>query len=375
MMTGAGRPLRFLVVVLGLWLGGRMLMLGLSGAWSMSAASGDGRMFQQHALRDHGGPRPAALAGDGQALRSHAWVVAAAPVPLPPPLRRAGGAALSPAVISGWSDESADMQLGAAASFLAPRRASSLFGRLTNTVSDSPGLADALVADPGGSSVIGGDARRWGITAWLLWRPDVASGFAQSPLLGGSQAGARLDYRLAEGRLGRIGAYARLSRALTGPSSEEGAVGLAWRPGRLPVSLLAERRQRLGPGGRSGFALMAAGGLGPHDVAPRVQAEGYAQAGVVGAPGLDGFVDGFADGRASLGYRLTSAANRHDLSLGAGVSGSAQPGAERLDVGPELRLRLPLGTGAMRLSTEWRERIAGDARPARGPAVTLIAVF
>ena len=366
MMTGAGRPLRFLVAVLGLWLGGRMLILGLSGAWSMDPASGGGRVFQQHALRDHGGARPVAPAEDEHALPSRRLVAAA--TSMPQPLRRADGAALLPA---GWSDENADMQLGGAARFLAPRRASGLFGRLTDTVSGSPGLADALVAGPGASSRADGGARRWGVTAWMLWRPDVASGFAQSPLLGGSQAGARLDYRLGEGRLGRIGAYARLSRALTGPSSEEGAVGLAWRPGRLPVSLLAERRQRLGPGGRSGFALMAAGGLGPRDVAPRVQAEGYAQAGVVGAPGLDGF----ADGKASLGYRLTGVANRHDLSLGAGLSGSAQPGAERLDIGPELRLRLPLGTGAMRLSTEWRERIAGDARPSRGPAVTLIAVF
>jgi hypothetical protein len=63
------------------------------------------------------------------------------------------------------------------------------------------------------------------------------------------------------------------------------------------------------------------------------------------------------------------------VSLGATLSGSAQPGATRLDLGPGLRLRLPAGHGALRLSAEWRTRISGDARPARGPAITLVADF
>jgi hypothetical protein len=102
-----------------------------------------------------------------------------------------------------------------------------------------------------------------------------------------------------------------------------------------------------------------------------MEAEGYAQAGMVGLQGLDGF----ADGKASLGYRLMPGNERRSLTLGASLSGSIQPGASRLDVGPELRLRLPLGPASVRLSTEWRQRIAGNARPASGPAVTLAADF
>jgi len=219
-----------------------------------------------------------------------------------------------------------------------------------------------------------GEARRapaspWSATAWLLWRPEVAGGLAQAPLLGGSQLGARLDYRVAGGGAGQIGLYGRVSRALTGAPAEEAALGVSLRPARAPVTVLAERRQRLGRGGRNGFALLVAGGLGPREVAPRLVAEGYAQAGMVGLPGLEGF----ADGKASLGHRISPAPAR--LTLGGSISGSVQRGAGRLDIGPEMSLRLPAGATSMRLSVEWRERVLGGARPARGPAITLVGGF
>ena len=73
--------------------------------------------------------------------------------------------------------------------------------------------------------------------------------------------------------------------------------------------------------------------------------------------------------------RVSAPASTFDLSLGASISGGAQPGVSRLDVGPELRLRLPFAPDRMRLSAEWRQRIAGDASPPSGPAITLIAAF
>lgn len=214
-------------------------------------------------------------------------------------------------------------------------------------------------------------ASPWSGTAWMLWRPEMAGGLAQTPLLGGSQLGARLEYRVADGGLGRIALYGRVSRALTGPPSEEAALGLTVRPGQAPIAMLAERRQRLGRGGRTGFALLLAGGVGPRELAPRLAAEGYAQAGMVGLPGLDGF----ADGKASVGYRLTPQQHQRQLTVGGSLSGSVQPGVGRLDVGPEMSLYLPAGGTSMRLSVEWRERILGDARPARGPAITLVSGF
>ena len=52
-----------------------------------------------------------------------------------------------------------------------------------------------------------------------------------------------------------------------------------------------------------------------------------------------------------------------------------QPGAARVDVGPRLTLRLPeVGQGS-RIALDWRQRIAGDARPASGLALTLASDF
>jgi hypothetical protein len=61
--------------------------------------------------------------------------------------------------------------------------------------------------------------------------------------------------------------------------------------------------------------------------------------------------------------------------VGAALSGGAQPGISRLDIGPEIQVRLPLPQGGARLSVEWRERVAGDALPGSGLAITLGADF
>lgn len=212
---------------------------------------------------------------------------------------------------------------------------------------------------------------RWSLTGWMLWRHEASPSLAQAPLLGGSQGGIRLDYRLWSQDTRSLALYGRLTRALERPFAEEAALGIVLRPVKgVPVSLMAERRQKLGAGGRTGFAFLAAGGIGPRLVAPRLEIEGYAQAGVVTTPDALGF----GDGRLALTYRLTPRSGP-DLALGLGVSGGAQPGAARLDIGPELRLRLPVAGGHVRLSAEWRQRIAGAARPASGPAIGLVADF
>jgi len=215
-------------------------------------------------------------------------------------------------------------------------------------------------------------ASRWSLTGWMLWRREAGSGLAQAPLLGGSQAGARLDYALWSGGGRSLSLYGRVTRAMERPYAEEAALGISLRPvGGLPISLLAERRQRLGAGSRSGFAFMAAGGIGPKAVAPRLEVEGYAQAGIVALPGSDGF----ADGRISLDYRLTRKSAQPDLAVGVAVSGAVQTGTSRLDIGPEVRLRLPIAGGHMRLSAEWRQRVSGNARPASGPTIAMVADF
>ena len=211
---------------------------------------------------------------------------------------------------------------------------------------------------------------RWHGSAWLLWRDGSATraGAVTGGRLGGSQAGIRLDFDLTPRASGRATAYARASAALNDPVSPEGALGLAWQPARsVPISFAAERRLALGKGGRTASAVLAVGGFGPARIAPSLEVEAYAQGGMVGFRSRDLF----ADGKISL----LSPLGNSPVRLGASLSGGAQPQVERLDIGPELQIRLPIKPVGARLSVEWRERIAGRAAPASGPAVTLGADF
>ncbi|HUD92736.1 hypothetical protein [Sphingobium sp.] len=213
-------------------------------------------------------------------------------------------------------------------------------------------------------------ADRWRGSAWLLWRPGDArrADIATVGRLGGSQAGLRIDHIFAPGSTRHPSAYARVTGALDKPAAPEAAIGLAVQPfPALPVSLAVERRIKLGEGARNAMAVLAAGGFGPTRIAPSVEVEAYAQAGLVGFRRRDAFIDGK--------FSLFSPLANTPLRIGAAISGGAQPGVERLDIGPEIQLRLPLPQIAARLSMEWRERVAGKATPASGLAVTLAADF
>ncbi|MEC3948898.1 hypothetical protein [Sphingobium sp. HWE2-09] len=211
---------------------------------------------------------------------------------------------------------------------------------------------------------------RWRAASWLLWRPGAMSGGQAVPTgqLGGSQVGARIDYALTSGAPNAATAYARMSSALQRPAALEGAVGLSIRPlDAVPIRLAVERRIAIGQAARNANAFMAVGGFGPVAIAPAIMAEAYAQTGIVGFRQRDGFIDGK--------FSLATPIAQSPLRVGAALSGGAQPGVSRLDIGPEIQVRLPLPQGGARLSVEWRERVAGDALPGSGLAITLAADF
>lgn len=357
-MSKRGRPLRFLGVILGGWVVVRVGAFTVPSFWQLSA------------------PEPASLVAMARAEPAQSQRAASSSMALlaPAPPAVAVTVRTSPRSVPATQVSMHAAEPSAAAFALpAPQNPSiSLSGRSASapqTVTPAPAAFEPFAPRADTSA-----ARRtspWTLTGWLLWRRDAGATLAQAPLLGGSQGGLRVDYRLWSAGGRSLGLYGRVTRALDWPHAEEGAVGLSLRPvAGVPVTLLAERRQKLGTGGRSGFAFLAAGGIGPRPVAPRLEMEGYAEGGVVGLPGSDPF----ADGRLSLDYRLTGK-SQPDVALGAVVSGAAQIGVSRVDIGPELRLRLPVAGGHVRLSAEWRERIAGRARPGSGPAVALVADF
>ena len=97
--------------------------------------------------------------------------------------------------------------------------------------------------------------------------------------------------------------------------------------------------------------------------------EGYGQAGVIARGGGEGFVDA-----AARAMRPVARVGGARVELGAGLWGGAQRGAARLDIGPAAGVILPTPR-PLRITLEWRQRIAGAARPGAGVALSLGADF
>jgi hypothetical protein len=203
-------------------------------------------------------------------------------------------------------------------------------------------------------------------SAWLLLRGAGPAGVAPGGQLGGAQGGVRLSYALDAAR--RLSLNGRFSAPLHG-SGREIALGLAWQPVHAPVTLLAEARLPI-DGGRPAPAVSAIGGFNPAPVAAGFRLEGYGQAGAIKRERVDAFADGYL----RLAHPIVAGAVAIDL--GAGAWGGAQPGASRLDVGPSLGVTLPPVAGhRLRATLDWRQRIAGQARPGSGLALALGADF
>ncbi len=214
---------------------------------------------------------------------------------------------------------------------------------------------------------------RWSADGWLLWRQGSDSPLVSgNPSYGRSQAGAVLRYELAPSSRHRPQAYLRATTALEGTRERDLALGMSARPlASIPVRLHAEARVSERAGGKevrpAAFAVTELPSLA---LPGGLRGEAYAQAGYVGGD----FATGFVDGQARVD-RTIAADEDFDLRAGAGVWGGAQDGAGRLDVGPSASLTFRLGETRGRVAADYRFRVAGDARPASGPALTLSAGF
>jgi len=204
--------------------------------------------------------------------------------------------------------------------------------------------------------------RRWSASLWAVIR-EGGQTLLPGGQLGGTQGGIRLLRRL-DSR-GDVAASLRLSAPAEGIGRGM-AVGIDWRPIRhVPIRLLVEQRLAL-DAGQDAPAALVVGGIGPRSVAPGIVLTGYAQAGAVARARIEPFADGAV--RAST--PLTPA-----LDLGLALWGGAQRDAQRLDIGPTLGIALPVANRRVRLSLDWRQRVAGRASPDSGPALTLAGDF
>ncbi|PEQ14050.1 hypothetical protein B2G71_06515 [Novosphingobium sp. PC22D] len=221
-----------------------------------------------------------------------------------------------------------------------------------------------------------GRSPRWSADGWLLLRRDgraeLASGLLPASY-GASQAGAVLRYSLDEASGHRPKAYVRGTTTLRGPDEVQAAIGLSTRPvPGVPMVLAAEVRATEGDAGsRVQPAAFAVSELAPIALPLALRAEIYAQAGFVGGE----FATLFADGQLRVDREV---ARWRDATarIGAGGWAGAQKGAARFDLGPSAMLAFPLADAATaRVAVDWRMRVAGDAEPRSGPALTLSAGF
>lgn len=241
---------------------------------------------------------------------------------------------------------------------------------------ERPLFASAL-APPEGQTA---SSRRWSADMWAYWRDNAgasstANGNASSigPSYGRSQIGAVMRYELAPRAAQRPQAYLRASAALEGSREREMAAGLSARPlASVPLRLAAEARvSERASGSELRAAAYAVTEIAPIALPGGASAEIYAQAGYVTGDVATGFVDG----QARITRRLVGA-DTYTLAAGGGVWGGAQEGASRLDIGPTASVTFRLGEeGFGRLSADYRFRVAGDAAPSSGPALTLSAGF
>lgn len=336
-MTGQGRPIRFLVLVALGWIGVRVALL-----WSET-----GSLPEAIKAAVPGAYGEARVAAPARTLPVTGIAPAMPVVVVRPPGLPATIAAAPPE-----SDPTrVQMALLALVQYGAPAISSDV----------SPALP--IAAQPDRLPVL---PSRWSASGWLVMRAGTGLGAAPgASQLGGGQAGLRLAYALLPAQ--RLAGFARVVTPLRGEGAEA-SLGLDWQPTRAPVRLVVEQRFGLDgiPGG-PGIGL-----VGGYDgaVASGFQLESYGQAGAIQRRRTEPYADG-----AVRATRILVAEDGIRLGLGGGAWGAAQRDAARLDIGPSATLALPLGRQNVRLALDWRQRIAGNARPGSGLALTLGSDF
>jgi hypothetical protein len=349
-MTLQGRQFRFVSGAFLLWIALRLLFLSMGSGAGLGGVGLMGR-YLPDPIRWW---RPAALqsiepTGDRSAkLRSAV-------------LRQLTSSRLM-GVLPQTSDPSGDGPVRKASDAIEPRAepAPKIFYAATEKGADAAPLTSEALSRPAKPR------SRWSGSAYVFVRPGSgAASLAAGGELGGSQAAARLSYQLNPDGPVRTAVAARLYAPL-GQKGAEAAVGLDWYPmAGVPVRVSVERRFDLDGKGRSAWSAYAAGGFYLDKLHGTVAVDGYAQAGVVGAERHDLFVDGAL----RVGRRWP--VGDMTVTAVAGLWGAAQPEVARLDVGPRLAATVPVETHNVTLAVEGRLRIAGDAHPGSGAALTL----
>ena len=206
--------------------------------------------------------------------------------------------------------------------------------------------------------------------AYSFWRMSGADqpSLASAAQYGGSQSGIQFGYDL-DGQRDSGLAIVASGAATPSAGGEELALGLRWqRPAKLPLALNAERRVILN--GRDKWAFYAAGGFDGQPLPARFRLDGYGQLGWASGDAGGAFFD--TQLRASRPLARVSAAK---IGAGAAIWAGGQEDVHRIDIGPTVTVDYPLGETRIDIRLDWRHRIAGNARPGGGAALTVATAF
>ncbi|MDG6078009.1 hypothetical protein E3U23_02195 [Erythrobacter litoralis] len=215
---------------------------------------------------------------------------------------------------------------------------------------------------------------RWRADAWLFFREgsNAVASATPRPSYGASQASVILSYRLAPSSRFEPDIYVRVSKALMEGGEIEAATGIKVKPiAALPLRVHAEARvTRFADQTEIRPSIYATAGIDEQDVVAGVAVRAYAQAGYVGGR----FSTGFADGMA-VADREIAEFDMAKVRVGAGAWAGVQKGASRVDVGPSASVAIDVAGADIRLSADYRVRVAGDAIPNDGLAITVTTGF
>ena len=247
---------------------------------------------------------------------------------------------------------------------------------LFNAAAVKPKYGEAATLLGGMLGRLMGNPARWSMDAWALMRKNgdkVPAAGTLPATYGAGQAGAVLRYRLSLQDRHQLTAYLRTTSTVGGISETSAALGMSARP--LPmVPIIAAIEGRVTEQGgtrRVQPAAMAVTALPPLVLPESLRAEAYAQAGYVGGR----YATPFADGQLRIDRPLATV-GRIEARVGAGAWGGIQKGASRLDAGPGATVSMPLSSKVFgRFALDWRFRVAGNAEPDSGPALTVAARF
>lgn len=229
---------------------------------------------------------------------------------------------------------------------------------------------------------------RWLLDAYAFYRQGssaVSITQGRQPTYGASQLAANLQWRARPSSRHDPRVYARAYHALVTGGESEIATGVSALPlGSVPVRLYGELRATRNPASsengisaETNFrpAAYAATEIPPQKFPLGFSLETYGAAGYVGGNASTYFVDGQAALTRSLTRIGKPGIGSAAVSVGAGVWGGAQKGAQRVDIGPTLRFDVNIGDHPARVSVDYREQVAGDAQPDSGVAATVSTRF